>query len=47
MKSNIALIGFMGTGKTVVGQALAKKLDRKFIETVEAVRKVYMKKQRK
>ncbi len=29
---NIALIGFMGTGKTVVGQLLAKKLDRKFIE---------------
>ena len=33
MKSNIALIGFMGTGKTVVGQLLAKKLDRKFIES--------------
>ncbi len=32
MKTNIALIGFMGTGKTVVGQVLAKKLDRKFIE---------------
>ena len=33
MKSNIALIGFMGTGKTVVGQILAKKLKLKFIET--------------
>ena len=32
MKSNIALIGFMGTGKTAVGKALAKKLDRQFIE---------------
>jgi len=32
MKTNIALIGFMGTGKTAVGQSLAKKLDRKFIE---------------
>ena len=32
MKTNIALIGFMGTGKTVVGQLLAKKLGRKFIE---------------
>ena len=32
MKSNIALIGFMGVGKTVVGKALAKKLDWKFIE---------------
>ena len=32
MKTNIALIGFMGTGKTTVGQLLAKKLDREFIE---------------
>jgi len=32
MKSNIALIGFMGVGKTVVGKALAGKLDRRFIE---------------
>ena len=32
MKTNIALIGFMGTGKTAVGQLLAKKLDREFIE---------------
>ncbi len=32
MKTNIALIGFMGTGKTAVGQVLAEKLGRKFIE---------------
>ena len=32
MKSNIALIGFMGTGKTVVGKALAEKLNKEFIE---------------
>ncbi len=32
MKTNIALIGFMGVGKTVVGQALAKKLNRRFVE---------------
>ncbi len=32
MKTNIALIGFMGTGKTAVGQLLAKKLGRKFVE---------------
>ncbi len=32
MKTNIALIGFMGAGKTAVGQLLAKKLDREFIE---------------
>jgi len=32
MKTNIALIGFMGTGKTVVGRALAKKLGKEFVE---------------
>ncbi len=32
MKSNIALIGFMGTGKTAVGRLLAEKLGRDFIE---------------
>ena len=32
MKSNIVLTGFMGTGKTLVGQALAKRLNRQFIE---------------
>ncbi len=32
MKTNIALIGFMGTGKTAVGKALAEKLVRSFVE---------------
>ncbi len=32
MKTSIALIGFMGTGKTAVGKALAAKLGRDFIE---------------
>lgn len=32
MKTNVALIGFMGVGKTVVGQALAKKLNKEFAE---------------
>lgn len=32
MKTNIALIGFMGTGKSAVGRLLAQKLKRKFIE---------------
>jgi shikimate kinase len=32
MKSSIALIGFMGTGKTVVGKILAGKLGKDFIE---------------
>ncbi len=32
MKTSIALIGFMGTGKTIVGEMLADKLGKKFIE---------------
>ena len=32
MKTNIALIGFMGVGKTAVGKALAKKLNKRFVE---------------
>lgn len=33
MKENIALIGFMGSGKTTVGRLLAKQLDMKFVDT--------------
>lgn len=32
MKSSIALIGFMGVGKTVVGKALAENLGKEFVE---------------
>jgi shikimate kinase len=32
MKTSVALIGFMGTGKTVAGRILAEKLGKKFIE---------------
>lgn len=32
MKPNIALIGFMGSGKTTVGKILAKSLDMKFLD---------------
>ena len=32
MKTNVALIGFMGSGKTAVGKILAEKLNRRFIE---------------
>ncbi len=32
MKTNIALIGFMGVGKTAVGKVLAEKLRKKFVE---------------
>ena len=32
MKTNIALIGFMGAGKTAVGKLLAEKLNKKLVE---------------
>ncbi len=32
MKTSIALIGFMGVGKTAVGKALARQLDKEFVE---------------
>lgn len=32
MKTSIALIGFMGTGKTAVGKTLAEKLGKEFFE---------------
>ena len=32
MKTSVALIGFMGTGKTVVGKLLAEKLGKEFLE---------------
>ncbi len=38
-KSNIVLIGFMGSGKTSVGRLLAKKLKLKFYETDSVVEK--------
>jgi shikimate kinase len=36
MKSNIALIGFMGVGKTEIGRVLAAKLRKKLVE-VDAI----------
>jgi shikimate kinase len=33
MKTNVALIGFMGVGKTVVGNLVAQRLDKEFVET--------------
>lgn len=32
MKDNIALIGFMGSGKTTVGKSLAKLLEMRFVD---------------
>ena len=34
---NIVLVGFMGTGKTVVGKALAKEMNRQFLELDEII----------
>lgn len=40
---NLVITGFMGTGKTTVGQLVAEKLDRPFIDTdAEIVRRVGM-----
>ena len=39
MKSSIALIGFMGTGKTAVGKVLAEKLGKEFIEMDAVIEK--------
>lgn len=36
-KKNIVLTGFMGTGKTVVGRELAKRLGRKFVDMDEVL----------
>ncbi len=39
MKTDIALIGFMGTGKTAVGKVLAARLGKEFIELDDAIEK--------
>jgi shikimate kinase len=39
MKTNIALIGFMGAGKTAVGRLLAEKLGKELMETDKLVEK--------
>jgi shikimate kinase len=37
MKQNIILIGFMGSGKTSVGKALAERLSYRFMDTDEMI----------
>lgn len=39
-KANIVLIGFMGSGKTVIGRNLARLLDYQFMDTDEEIRSV-------
>ena len=39
MKGNIYLTGFMGTGKSVVGRALARKLGRRYIDLDASIEK--------
>lgn len=39
MKKNIALIGFMGTGKTLTGQMLARSLGMDFLDSDEIIEK--------
>ena len=39
MRTSLALIGFMGTGKTAVGRRLAEKLGKEFIELDSLIEK--------
>lgn len=40
MKTNLVLIGFMGTGKTSLGRKLAKVLNKEFIDTDAEIEKL-------
>jgi shikimate kinase len=37
MKRNVALIGFMGVGKTTIGETLASKLKKRFVRTDDLI----------
>lgn len=39
-KKNIILIGFMGSGKTVVGRAISRLIDYEFVDTDNEIEKV-------
>ena len=40
MKKNIVLVGFMGTGKSTLGRALAKRLGCRFVDTDLAIEEI-------
>lgn len=40
---NVALVGFMGTGKTTIGRLLAKKLNLQFVDTDDLIEKTHSK----
>ena len=40
MKSSLALIGFMATGKSAVGRVLAGKLGKEFVELDDLIERI-------
>jgi shikimate kinase len=45
MKTPIALVGFIGAGKTTIGRALAERLKLGFVDTDEIIELLKMQKE--